>query len=114
VRDARCRWCGRRFEITSTTGRPRTYCRRSCRQRDYEARRRAVEVGLDESQVVIARRDVDALHDRLYELESAIEDVDNDLANVEAPGGDDYRQALEWLLATARPLTKLRLGEQSG
>jgi hypothetical protein len=74
-----------------------------------------VEVGLDESQVVIARRDVDALHDRLYELESAIEDVDNDLADAaEAPGSDDYRQALEWLLATARPLTKLRLGEQSG
>lgn len=62
---------------------------------------------------MIARQELDALHDRLYELESAVEDVDRDLAAAEHPDGDDYREALEWILATARPLTTLRLGERS-
>lgn len=109
---ARCRWCGRRFDVVQGPGRPRTYCRRSCRQRDYEARQRAADVGLADGLVVITRHDLDALHDRLYELESAVEDVDRDLAATEHPDGDDFREALEWLLATARPLTTLRLGER--
>jgi len=94
--------------VVAGPGRPREYCRRSCRQRDYEARRRAGSLGLDDNHVVVARAELDALHDRLYELEAAIEDVERDLATAGRPGTDDYREALEWLLAVARPLATTR------
>src|SRR5207245_1916503 len=77
-------------------GRPRRYCKRSCRQRDYEARRRAGELGINESELVVARHALDDLYDRLYVLEAAVEDVDRDLA-----AGDtakEVRAALDWLL----------------
>jgi hypothetical protein len=92
-------------------GRPREYCRRSCRQRDYEARRQSADLGLGDMQLVVARADLDALHDRLYALEAAIEDADRDLAGADHPTADDYREALDWVLAAARPLTALRFGE---
>ncbi len=92
-------------------GRPKEYCRRSCRQRDYEARRQAADLGLGDAQLVVARAELDALHDRLYELEAAIEDVDRDLAAAAPPGERDYREALEWILSVARPLTTSRFGE---
>jgi hypothetical protein len=88
-------------------GRPALYCRRSCRQRDYEARRRAGELGLSESEFVMTRKELDELRDALYVVEAAVEDVDRD---IEA-GGDDpeeTRQALAWLLAAVRPLLELR------
>jgi hypothetical protein len=113
VRDTtkRCRWCGRPFAAAEGPGRPREYCRRSCRQRDYEARRRAAEAGLGEGQLVVSRAELDALHDRLYELEAAIEDVDRDLA-AGRPRAREYRDALEWLLAAARPAAAVRLGTE--
>jgi septal ring factor EnvC (AmiA/AmiB activator) len=89
-------------------GRPRVYCRRSCRQRDYEARQRAAELGLSERELVVTRAELDTLHDELYVLEAAIEDVDRDLA--QARRREDYQQALEWLLAAARPVAALRIG----
>lgn len=110
----RCRWCGRPFDVVAGPGRPREYCRRSCRQRDYEARRRSAELGLGDGQLVVARAELDALHDRLYELEAAIEDVERDLAATDPPGLADYREAIDWLLAVARPLTSLRVGERGG
>ena len=94
-------------------GRPRAYCRRSCRQRDYEARRRAGEAGLGDAELIISRAELDALHDRLYELEAAIDDVDRDLA-AGKPGAAAYRDALEWVLTAARPLAELRLGGEGG
>jgi hypothetical protein len=110
----RCRWCGRPFAVVSGPGRPREYCRRSCRQRDYEARRRSADLGIGDAQLVVARADLDALHDRLYELEAAIEDVDRDLAAADPPGERDYREALDWLLSVARPFAALRFGESHG
>ena len=107
----RCRWCARPFTVVPGPGRPRVYCRRSCRQRDYEARREAADLGLDDSRLVVARSELDTLHDRLYELEAAIEDVDRDLAAAGSPDAGDYREALEWVLRVARPLTSLRFGE---
>lgn len=107
--DKRCRWCARRFEVVPGPGRPKEYCRRSCRQRDYEARRRSVEAGLGDGQLVVARHALDALHDRLYELEAAIEDVDRDLAASARPTAAEYREALSWVLAAARPLASVRL-----
>ena len=105
--EQRCRWCGRGFAVTAGPGRPAQYCRRSCRQRDYEARRRAGELGLNESELVMARSELDELRDALYVLEAAVEDVERDLADA----GDDpaeLRRALAWLLEGARPLLTKR------
>jgi len=96
-----CVWCGRRFDGRGGPGRPRRYCKRSCRQRDYEARRRAGELGLSEGELVIARDELEGARDRLYVLACAIEDVERDLAD---RGDDpaDVRRALDWLLDAAR------------
>jgi hypothetical protein len=110
----RCRWCARPFTAAPGPGRPRQYCRRSCRQRDYEARRQAADLGLGDARLVVARSELDALHDRLYELEAAIEDVERDLAAAGTPDARDYREALDWVLQAARPLTALRFGEAAG
>ena len=108
VGDRRCRWCGRTFAVPSGRGRPRLYCRRSCRQRDYEARTRSKELGLGDAELVVARRRLDDLHDGIAMLEAAIQDVDNDLAA--APGDlEEAARALQWLLTAARPLVDLRL-----
>jgi hypothetical protein len=110
--ERRCRWCGRRFVVAPGPGRPRAFCRRSCRQRDYEARRRSAELGLGDAELVIARQHLDDLHDGLAMLEAAIEDIDRDLAA--APGDpQEVARALDWLLTTARPLIDLRLDERS-
>ena len=92
----------------AATGRPRVYCRRSCRQRDFEARRRAAEVGLNESELVVARHELDELYDALYVLECAVEDVDRDLGAT--PTKQELDDAVKWLLQAARPLTGRRLG----
>lgn len=105
----RCRWCGRPFDVLPGRGRPKEFCRQSCRQRDYEARRRSTELGLGDDHLVVARADVDELYDRLYALEAAIEDVERDLT--ESPTADEVRESLDWLLAAARPLIGVRLGD---
>jgi hypothetical protein len=81
-------------------GRPREYCRRSCRQRDYEARRLAAERGLNEGEIIVARSKLAALQDQLWVLACAVQDAEGDLAR--ASGPDDVRAALEWLLEAAR------------
>jgi hypothetical protein len=100
--EARCQWCQRPFDPRPGPGRPSRYCRRSCRQREYEARRRAAERGLDEGEIVVARSRIDELQDRLWVLSCAIDDVDGDLAR--AQDLDAYKAALEWLLDAARPV----------
>lgn len=66
------------------------------------ARARSAEVGISEHELIITRAALDDLRDRLYVLEAAVEDVERDLAVAE--GEQDLRDALEWLLAAARPL----------
>ena len=85
-------------------GRPRLYCRRSCRQRDFEARRRAQELGLAETDIVLARQELSRLDDMLYVLACAVEDVDGDLAGEH--DDEDVRRALAWLMDAARPLAE--------
>ena len=74
-----CAWCGKPIDQNEGAGRPRRYCRRSCRQRDFEARKRARELGLAESDLIVARRAMEGLDDLLFVLSCAIEDVENDL-----------------------------------
>lgn len=74
---------------------------------DYVARLRAHEVGLSESELIVTRQALEELHDALYVLEAAVEDVDRDLES--AKTAKDYREALDWLLQAARPLVTKRL-----
>lgn len=105
--ERRCRWCGRAIALVTGPGRPKEFCKQSCRQADYVARQRSAELGLGEAELIVARAALDDLRDRLYVLEAAIEDVERDLA--EAEDDPDIRHALEWLLAAAKPLVENRL-----
>ncbi|HET9690232.1 MAG TPA: hypothetical protein VFP61_03710 [Acidimicrobiales bacterium] len=99
---ARCAWCGRRFVRAVGPGRPRRFCRRSCRQRDFEARQRVREVGLAEGELVVTRRALSTLDDLAYVLACAVDDVERQLVAGADP--DEVRDALDWLLEAARPL----------
>lgn len=101
----RCRYCRRPLPRASKVGRPRTYCKRSHRQRAYEARRRAASLQIPDGQLLVSQDQLDRLHDRLYALESALDDVDGDLSGRAREG--DYRAALRHLYAAADDLRGL-------
>jgi len=105
----RCRWCGRRLPERTGPGRPRQFCRASCRQQEYLRRQRAEDAGLAEHELVVTRAELDDLHDRLYVLEAAVEDVERDLAS--ATSVAEHREAIEWLLEAARPVLRGRIGD---
>ena len=100
---ARCRWCGRSYEATDGPGRPRLYCRRSCRQRDYESRHRATELGLGEHELIVTRQELNELRDRLFVLAETVKDVEHDLTDDAA---DDERRLLNVLLYAAKQATE--------
>lgn len=56
-------------------GRPALYCRRSCRQRAFEARRRGQDLGASDDELVIARNELDDVNDRLFEITVAARDA---------------------------------------
>jgi hypothetical protein len=99
---ARCQWCGRSYETAEGPGRPRRYCRRSCRQRDYEARRRARELGLGEHELIVTREELNERKDRLFVLAETVKDVEHDLTDDAA---DDERRLLNVLLYAAKQAT---------
>ena len=99
---ARCRWCGREYAAAAGPGRPRLYCRRSCRQRDYEARQRAAELGLGEHELIVTRQELNDLRDRLFVLSDTVKDVERDLTD---DPSDDERRLLNVLLYAARQAT---------
>jgi len=74
-----CVWCGRKFPVSGGPGRPKLYCKPSCKQRDYEDRRRSAELGLGEHELVVTRGELEALHDRLFVLGCVVEDIERDL-----------------------------------
>ena len=109
----RCRWCGRAFVVSRGRGRPRRYCKQSCRQQAHLARKLASAHGLGDDDLVVSREAIEELQSRLYCLQAAIEDVDRDLAQSVAhsrTGGvdpADLAEALTWLLENARPVAAL-------
>ena len=112
----RCAYCRRPLPDITSTGRPARYCRRSHRQRAYEARRRAERAALPAGHVVVAQADLDMLHDRLYVLEAALEDVRVDLTGAGRPMPDrvprtspakPYAEALAHLMEAAGDLRGL-------
>lgn len=86
-------------------GRPREFCGQTCRQWDWVSRQRARELQISEDELVIARGELDDLHDDLYVLACAIDDTERDLADLGArPSAAEVREILDWLLDAARPL----------
>jgi hypothetical protein len=72
------------------------------------ARYRALELNLSEGELVVARAELDALHDDLYVLSCAVADVERDLSGGRATK-EELRDALDWLLDAARPLRDRQL-----
>jgi hypothetical protein len=86
-------------------GRKREFCSQRCRQWDWVARQRAHELQLGEHELIIAREQLDRLHDELYVLACAVEDTDRDLQGLGSkPTSKELKDILDWLLQAARPL----------
>jgi hypothetical protein len=105
-----CRWCRRALPQRTGPGRPRQFCSGRCRQWDWVARHRATELALNEDELVVARSELDALHDELYVLACAVDDVERDLAGQDTPTSQELVDALTWLLQAARPLRDREIG----
>ena len=90
------------MDVRPGPGRPRQFCKASCRQADYVARQRRLEAGLSEAELIVTRTALEDLRDRIYVLEAAIEDVERDRAAADGP--EELAEALEWLLEAARPV----------
>ena len=63
--EAECEHCGRTFDVVHGVGRPRRYCRRSCRQRAYERRRHQGDLAGGDARLVGMARALAELEDRL-------------------------------------------------
>jgi len=86
-------------------GRPREFCSQRCRQWDWVSRQRASELELSENELVIARDQLDALHDDLYVLACAVGDAETDLeAAGSRPSIKELRMVVDSLLTAAKPL----------
>jgi len=101
---ARCRWCRRVLPPAAKTGRKRQFCRQACRQWDWVARQRARELAISETDLIVARSELDALRDDLYVLACAVDDVRRDLSAAGKRTERELRESLEWLLDAAAPL----------
>ena len=67
------------------------------------AKNRARELKLGEGELVIARKELDSLHDYLYVLACAFDDTMRDLDDT-PDDPRELRRMLNWLLDSARPL----------
>ena len=64
----------------SGPGRRKEFCSQACRQWDWVGRQRARELQLSEDELVVARAELDALHDDLYVLACAVADTEREVA----------------------------------
>jgi hypothetical protein len=68
-------------------------------------KQRAAELQLNESELIVAKDELDRLHDELYVLACAVNDADRDLAAAGTkPSARELREIIDWLLEAARPL----------
>jgi len=106
--ERRCRWCRSVLVAREGPGRPREFCSQRCRQWDWVSRQRARELALSDGELVMARSELDALHDDLYVLQCAVADTQRDLQHeLSKP---EALEALRWLLEAAEPLAARRMG----
>lgn len=94
-----CAYCGRPFEASGGVGRPRMYCRRSCRQRAFEQRRS----GEDHAWFADRVRELSALVAGLEDQRDLVGDLIETLGeDVEDDRVGDLQQRLAAILAEAR------------
>lgn len=105
----RCRWCRRTIAPVTGPGRPREFCSQACRQWDWVARQRARDLKLSEDQLVMTRSELNELHDALYVLACAVQDVRRDLESNAKPTARELNDMLRWILDCADPLETVRL-----
>lgn len=101
-----CAWCGEPFPKSSGPGRPRRYCRRSHRQRHYEAQLAGERRQIGQDEVLVSRAAWEQLRDALYRLQAATEDVAMDLAQGRPTRGE-YLEALVHLTQAVRELQEV-------
>lgn len=104
---ARCRWCRIVLPVRTGRGRPRAFCSQPCRQWDWVSRQRARELALSDGELVMARRELDDLHDELFVLACAVADTKRDIADGISP--KEALESLRWLLDAADPLAARRI-----
>jgi hypothetical protein len=94
-------------------GRPRQFCSQACRQWDWVGRQRAREIQLSENELIVTKAELDQLHDELYVLACAVDDVERDLASAgKRPPVGEVTTMLSWLLEAARPIRNRELRAQ--
>lgn len=88
-----------------TLGRPRQFCSQACRQSAWVGRQRASELALDEGEMIVAKAELDTLHDELYVLACAVNDAERDIESAGArPAVRELQEIIRWLLEAAQPL----------
>jgi hypothetical protein len=105
---SRCRWCRVALPARGGPGRPRAFCSHRCRQWDWVSRQRARELALSDGELIMARSELNALHDDLFVLSCAVADTHRDLAGKRLTA-TELNDALRWLLEAAEPLAARRI-----
>ena len=82
LRAERCAWCRYPLEAVNEKGRRRRYCSQSCRQRAYQSRKRAKQLGLGNGELIVSSVLLDRMNRRLKVLEDALAEAER--ANVQA------------------------------
>lgn len=78
------------------------------------SRQRASELELSEDELIIARTELDELHDDLYVLACAVDDAERDLGVVgDTPTPADLSEILRSVLDAAMPLRNRELSAPS-
>lgn len=81
------------------------FCSHACRQWHWVGKQRAEELQLNESELIVAKEELDTLHDELYVLACAVNDAERDKAAAgPKPSVNELNEIVEWLLEAARPL----------
>ena len=101
-----CRWCGRPLPPPAATGRPRAFCRQSCRQLEYETRRRSGALELGPDDVVVRKQSLDELRDDVYVLSCAVDDAERDLAELRRPSVSELQRIIADLIEASNALRR--------
>lgn len=102
----RCGWCHATLAPRTGPGRPRQFCRQSCRQQAYLARKLAAAHGLGDDQLIVDRQSFEVAQDRIALLRQALADLERE-AGEERPS--DLAHAFEWLRAHATEVADVHL-----
>jgi hypothetical protein len=95
--EVECAHCARAFEVIAAVGRPKRYCRRSCRQRAYEQRRHQGDLAWGDARLVAMARELAELEDRLDRARDLVDQLRFDVEDgraVDVEVLDDLSKAL--------------------